>query len=60
MSFLSRNTVSKANDIVGKWTRDRYASLLDENDEKPYATTAERVCQSWFFSYDALPENDLD
>lgn len=55
MSFLFRNTVSKANDFVGNWMRDRYASLLDEI----YAATAESGLPM-IFNYDAWPENDLD
>lgn len=59
MSVLFRNTVSKANDLVGNGMRDRYASLLDENDEEPYAATAESGLPM-IFNYDAWPENDLD
>lgn len=35
--------------------RDRYASRLDENDEEPYAATAERGLPM-IFNYDAWPE----
>lgn len=58
MSFLFRNTVSKANDLVYNGMRERYASLLDENDNiRPYAATAERGLPI-IFNYDAWPEND--
>lgn len=43
--------------LVIEW--DRYASLLDENDEEPYAATAESGLPM-IFNYDAWPENDLD
>lgn len=45
MSFLFRNTVSKANDLVYNGMRDRYASLLDENDEDHMQQLLKGVCQ---------------